>query len=446
MSLLANLLKLGTNGLHYISILVIYFRKFVESFEAKMDLSKKPHRQVALKETLSPLWKTSYYCGLLFDWCHPIRNQGVISVFLSWISIFFVMFLLFFFSVLDATRFVVFLFEQHEGLVTLSVHFFPKLVALATQISFLVYRNDMQNYFFYFRKSLEKPMTVSHRFGSVKRTSIIMYIFYSAFPIMYNAYNSVGIFDSNNSVFNEVILTTFESYFKENEWASMLYRTSKFLAFLLSMLFYAIADLVPAFAYFHMALALNELTHDIETISTKISTNNLLKTESNKFSTDSVDYIQSCWSRFVAIRRGIRRTDQLFGPLIIFNHGTLFFAICGTFYDMSQFLIQHHSVPPIMLLSQMMSISRLLFGITLMMRVFTFANQLQATVTEISCTHWKSLKENEHRILSPFMSELQSCQLAASPSNLYCIKPSIFLSMLSLVVTYTIVLISTRTN
>ena len=152
-----------------------------------MKISKRPHRQITLQETLSPLWKITYYCGLLFDWCHPIRNQGVISVFLRWISIFFVMSLLLFFSVLDAIRFSVYLFEQHEGLVTLSVHFFPKLVALATQISFLVYRNDIQNYFSYFSKSLEKPMAVSHRFGSVKRASIIIYVFYSAFPIMYNA-------------------------------------------------------------------------------------------------------------------------------------------------------------------------------------------------------------------------------------------------------------------
>jgi len=411
-----------------------------------MDLSNTNHRQITLEKTLSPLWKTSYYCGLLFDWCQPIRNQGVISVFLRWISVFFVVFLLLFFSIVDAIRFIAYLYEQNEGFVTVVVSFFPKLVALATQISFLVYHNDIQNYFSYLSKSLETPMTVSHRFGSVKRASIIIYIFYFAFPIMFNASYSIGIFYINKPVFNDVILTTFESYFKENDWALILYRVSKILSLLLSMFFYAIADLVPAFTYFHMALALNELSHDVESISSKISTNNLLKTESNKFSTDLVDHIQSCWSRFVAIRRGIRRTDQLFGPLIIFNHGTLFFAICGTFYDLFRVLITEQFVPPIMLFSQIMLISRLLFGITLMMSVFTFANQLQATVAEILSTHWKSLKKSEHRILSPFMSELQSCQLAASPSSLYCIKPSIFLSMLSLVVTYTIVLISTKIN
>jgi len=286
-------------------------------------------------------------------------------------------------------------------------------------------------------------MMISERFGSVKRASIIIYVFYSVFPIIYNAYKSIAIFGTKNIVSNDVlVMKTYESYFEDNAWVSLLYRTSILLTYLLTMFFYAVADLVPAFAYFHMALGLNELIKDVESISIKISTKNQLKTESSKFSTDLADHIHSCWLRFVAIRRGIRRTDQLFGPLIIFNHGILFFAICGTFYDMTKYLIQHHSVLPIMLFAQMMSISRLLFGITLMMRVFSFANLLLATVTEMSCTHWKSLTENEHGVLSTFMSDLQSRQLAASPSNLYSIKPSIFLSMLSLVITYTIVLIS----
>jgi len=355
--------------------------------------------------------------------------------------------LLFFFSVLDAIRFVVLLFQQDERLVAFSVHFFPKLVALATQISFLVYYKDIQLYFCYLSESLEKPMMVSKRFGSVKRASMTIYILYTVFPIIYNANNVMDIFGTKNIVSNNVVLKTYESYLEDNAWVSLLYRVSILLTYLLTMFFYAIADLVPAFVYFHMALALNELIKDVESISMKIGTSNQFKTESSKFSTDDLaDHIQSSWSRFVAIRREIRRTDQLFGPLIIFNHGTLFFAICGTFYDMSKSLIQYHSVPPIMLLSQMMSISRLLFGITPMMKIFSFGNQLEDTVTEFSCTHWKSLKENEHGILSPFMSELQSCQLAASPSNLYCIKPSIFLSMLSLVITYTIVLISIRPN
>lgn len=404
-----------------------------------MEITNVAH-QITLKETLSPLWKTSYYCGFLFDWCHSIRHPGIISISIRWICIFFVMSLLFFFSFLDAVRFCIDLTQQREGLVAHSVHFFPRLVALATQITFLVYRNNIINYFNDWSVSVERPKTISKRFGSVKRTSTIIYVIYCSFNIFHDANDSwIPIFDISNDLFGDFILTM--SYFKENLWASLTYRATKFTTSLFSMVFFAIADLVPAFAYYHAALALDDLINDVESISSTIGSNQF--TEGNKRSTDLVDLIQSYWSRFGAIRQRIRKADHIFGPLIIFNHGTLFFAICGTFHDLTESLLNNTaSVMPIMLLSLVTLISRLFLGVSIMMKVFSFANQLEITLADFLSTHWNTLNENEHRILSSFMSELQNSQLAVSPSSLYNIKPSIFLSMLSLMITYTIILLT----
>ena len=51
------------------------------------------------------------------------------------------------------------------------------------------------------------------------------------------------------------------------------------------------------------------------------------------------------------------------------------------------------------------------------------------------------LCEDDRSVLAAFQTRLDSLKLAASPFNLYNVKPSNILSMVSLVVTYVIVLI-----
>ena len=59
----------------------------------------------------------------------------------------------------------------------------------------------------------------------------------------------------------------------------------------------------------------------------------------------------------------------------------------------------------------------------------------------IKVTHYDTLTKREHGLLRDFLSRLEHNHMAASPSGLYQITPTIFLTLLSLVVTYTIVLL-----
>ena len=55
-----------------------------------------------------------------------------------------------------------------------------------------------------------------------------------------------------------------------------------------------------------------------------------------------------------------------------------------------------------------------------------------------------SLDEAERQVVRDFLNRTNQVKLAACPSGFYKIKPAIFLTLLSLIVTYTIILLQTN--
>ena len=67
--------------------------------------------------------------------------------------------------------------------------------------------------------------------------------------------------------------------------------------------------------------------------------------------------------------------------------------------------------------------------------------ELKTSLATLLSQKWALLCEDDRSLLVAFHTRLDSVKLAASPFNLYNVKPSNILSMVSLVVTYVIVLI-----
>jgi len=74
-------------------------------------------------------------------------------------------------------------------------------------------------------------------------------------------------------------------------------------------------------------------------------------------------------------------------------------------------------------------------------QVHNKADSLMTTVTRTSATLCRSSDKEGRRIIKAFANRLQSAGMIACPAGLYHITPSILLTLLSLIVTYTILLL-----
>lgn len=67
--------------------------------------------------------------------------------------------------------------------------------------------------------------------------------------------------------------------------------------------------------------------------------------------------------------------------------------------------------------------------------------QLQASAAALLSQKWHSLAEEDRSLLVAFQARLSYGTLAASPFEMYAVKPSNLVSMLSLILTYIVVLL-----
>ena len=102
------------------------------------------------------------------------------------------------------------------------------------------------------------------------------------------------------------------------------------LIHIVSMMFAAVfvplADLVPSFVYSHAATAIHALADAIqqnESISMKGPKDDRQEPPSVKIESD----LHHIFSLYEQIRAMVKRADDLFGPIVIFNHGLTFFMI-----------------------------------------------------------------------------------------------------------------------
>lgn len=89
---------------------------------------------------------------------------------------------------------------------------------------------------------------------------------------------------------------------------------------------------------------------------------------------------------------------------------------------------------------------RLIFTISFMGKLHRSSDELLSSVARLffNSRHMYSLDEEERQIVRDFLNRMNQVKLAACPSGFYEIKPAIFLTILSLIVTYTAILLQTN--
>ena len=225
-------------------------------------------------------------------------------------------------------------------------------------------------------------------------------------------------------------------------WFTVVFRVQFLLWGLFIATFIIVADLVPAFVYYHAAKQIEAIEREIRSMYDR---------------SDGLSGVKHIWFRFEDWRRLIRRADQLFGPIIILNHGTSFFSICCDVCSVLNYVkheTNHHDGTMHndssddydgfgQILFIFINILRLVFSIFMMAKIPKECDSLLTTLLHISTSHYHAVEKEERYILKSFINRLQFGGLVASPVGFYSITPSILLTMLSLIVTYSVIMLQT---
>jgi len=276
--------------------------------------------------------------------------------------------------------------------------------------------------------------TINDDVLNTKKVCFIINVLYASFGFCFFFSFLVTLVIAPRSLGNDLIFSYFPRL-KETSWA-ILFHFFTFMSFLFMVVFLTIVDVVPVMVYFHAAKMIEAL---------KIR----LESRLNENQVNNYEAIHPIWSHFEKLRVLIHRADNLFGPMIIFNHGVNFFIICAiTFSILNAFAMgsvrNEFEQFPVYLIGLFFFAGRLLLTVHLMLEVHSSAEKLLSTLACLSTQHWKYFDEKGHRILHSFLCRLQNVQLAVCPSGFYKITPSILLTMLSLIISYTIILLQNK--
>ncbi len=162
------------------------------------------------------------------------------------------------------------------------------------------------------------------------------------------------------------------------------------------------------------------------------------------------DKVYNLRSRFETLTHMVERADRIFGAIIVICHGILFFCICATVYIIL-YTISNQSDGdfnslPLYLTCLFQYPSRLLFSVCFMSKLNGSSAKFRSAVAYLSHRLERSSDKEERRIVRSFYGRLKDTKLAACPSGFYKVKPSVLLTLLSLVVSYTIILLQTNNN
>jgi hypothetical protein len=209
-----------------------------------------------------------------------------------------------------------------------------------------------------------------------------------------------------------------------------------FIGIFFKWILFSLCDLVPSLIFYIAGKALNsieqELIDHFDSIPSKV-----LSPSPTEFSIR----LRQTWFKYESVLDLVDEVNRIFGAMMFFDHGIKFFLICTlTFTSLSSFKEPN--------LDTMASASAALTFIFRLIACLLLASQLNKSSYDLKATASLLLSRNYHQMTKKergdfvlIVGRLHSHPLAARPLGLYSIETSILLTVLSLTISYVIVLV-----
>ncbi len=188
----------------------------------------------------------------------------------------------------------------------------------------------------------------------------------------------------------------------------------------------ALANLVPAWTFYHSGILLESLAFELESYSSK-----------------NVNYnIKIIQRRFEKVCRLTQRANRLFGYLIVVDHLCAMFMTCVMFYTVLSSIKGARVEVLFFFLTLIMCIGRFTIPLLMTAHLRTGFDRLKKAVVRLLVNNDTNLeKVNRANI---FLTQINESRTAARPLNLYDVTPSTLLSFVSLTVGCVIVLLQSK--
>jgi len=437
-----------------------HIMRFPHFWKSNAVIEVLNNNDISLKETLRPLWILTCKSGILLDWIRIDDNKAKIIADKKTNRILF--------PLRCVTIFLVFItflmigyFELYQLLTGINkmIHissiipnllwFVPIPIGIVTMTSFIFNRGKYLKFFDDW-EHVETELSSTFR-TKAKCNKKVHY------RVMYAVYMILGI-TSLVTIGIDMIKEPDSSYLLSSLPFMTRLIPMPFLVGIQLLVIYCFwiqqttVDLVPAFVYYHISLALGRLESDLHTLfdlqssGGKFISTGLFKIEREDFNAS----VLHLWSRYENIAVMVGRANRLFGvPVLIAAHGLTLFMICtltySTFHSLKDFIENLDVVFVSHAMTLLVCIFRLISCTLFSAKLNDRSVQLRNTLAWSLSQHWNRIPTIQDReMLVVINGRLHQDPLTASPLGLYDIKYSTLLTILGLVASYVIILLQSK--
>lgn len=197
------------------------------------------------------------------------------------------------------------------------------------------------------------------------------------------------------------------------------------------------SDILPGFIFHRASLFLRSLELNMEHIFCEWNRDHKMPQGSAVFE----KRMSEMCLRYEMVSKLVNQANQLFGALMIVNHGTVLFMICVMAYSML-YLIHASPIDAIIYFSGFATFALLLtVGHLLAAKLHSAALSLRSTLSSLMSRNSVQLTKKEFNVAFTLLVRLQEDQLAARPLNLYTVTASNLLTFTTLIISNVIVLL-----
>ena len=394
--------------------------------------------RILLDDSVGLLWSFMRYNGLLPNFCRNKQENRMCYIARFMITLSAMLFILIYsgfliWEIIEIARDTVEVLKVIEILYTLV----SMLSALFFLIHYLVYRDEFMELFEDWRKmeiEFSSPSTATKRGTMIK----LIYVLYLAVLIG----QPVTILIWNIMDPNEVFFISSHS----NELLSTLFLSSiTAFCYYYHVIYYCMGELMPTLFYYHAGCAIENIERELQDafifgrLSAGHSTVSVTNVDNQPNRASKL--FRGVWKKYETVFQFVKRANKLFAFSIICRHFTWFVLRCLAVYTILKMSNSLDTISKFFTVLNLIELLRAVLVNRLISYLYSSRDLLRDTIAALLSQKWQLLSEDDRNLLIVFQSRLVDGILTISPFNLYTVSPSNLLSMLSLIVTYIIVLL-----
>ena len=260
--------------------------------------------------------------------------------------------------------------------------------------------------------------------------------FVSFFTFIVYIFNSLGVYLFLQLRPHESYVLAHYEIVRENIGLPLVIISHVIINFV-GLIYISFANIVPPFIFYQASLILRSLKINIEECFDEMCTNNKLSQGLSLFQIR----MHKIYLRYEILSKLVKRANRLLGVLMLVNHATLIFIMCASIYSIL-YQLKLSGIDAAIYFGAFLNFTYLvLVGHLLAAQLNSASSKLRFTLSSLMAQHSIHLTKKDLRVASSFLAHLQEDHLAACPLNLYSVTTSKLLTLLSLIISYVIVLL-----